>query len=156
MKTQKGITLVALIITIVVLLILAVVSIDSIQNEGIMIQAQNAADTWNESHSNEQGTLGGYETILNQYNPNGSNVKKISFTIDETTYYAEEGMTWEVWVDSKYDENAEFSISGSYVIKMNESSVRNVLDSSKSKVQPTKVIGEGEIYSLSRATPVPY
>ena len=76
MKTQKGITLVALIITIVVLLVLAVVSINSIQNEGIMLQAQNAADTWNESQSNEQGTLGGYETILNQYNPNGSNVKK--------------------------------------------------------------------------------
>ena len=40
-KTQKGITLVALIITIIVLLILAVVAIGAVQNDGIIEYAKN-------------------------------------------------------------------------------------------------------------------
>lgn len=31
------------------------------------------------------------------------NVNLISFTIDGTTYQAEEGMTWEEWVESEYN-----------------------------------------------------
>ena len=42
-RNQKGITLVALIITIVILLILAVVAISSIQNDGIIFQAEQSA-----------------------------------------------------------------------------------------------------------------
>ena len=34
----------------------------------------------------------------------------ISFTIDDVLYYAEEGMTWEEWVQSDYSEN-KFGIS---------------------------------------------
>ena len=75
-KTQKGITLVALIITIVVLLILAVVSINSIQNEGIMKQAQNAAEMWNASQTNEQGTLENYEEYFDRYGGNSVNGEK--------------------------------------------------------------------------------
>ena len=43
-KMQKGITLVALIITIIVLLILAVVTIREITGEGIIYYAKDAAD----------------------------------------------------------------------------------------------------------------
>ena len=43
-KTQKGITLVALIITIIILLILAVVAIRSITGDGILQKAREAAD----------------------------------------------------------------------------------------------------------------
>ena len=66
-KTQKGITLVALIITIVVLLILAVVSINAIQNEGIMSQAQQAADKFNQSQKDEQEKLNSYEQWFDIY-----------------------------------------------------------------------------------------
>jgi len=59
-KEQKGITLIALIITIVVLLILAAVAISSISNDGILHYAQNAADSWNKAQANEQDTLSGY------------------------------------------------------------------------------------------------
>ena len=85
-KTQKGITLVALIITIVVLLILAVVSINSIQNEGIMKQAQNVANMWNASQTNEQGTLGNYEELLNKYG-SGSSENVPQVTEGQTVYY---------------------------------------------------------------------
>jgi len=64
-KQQKGITLIALIITIVVLLILAAVAISSIQNDGILHYAQNAADNWNRAQANEQAMLGDYLNYLN-------------------------------------------------------------------------------------------
>ena len=66
-KTQKGITLVALIITVVVLLILAAVTISSIQNDGIIGKAEGSADKFNGAQGNEQGILGSYEDELNKY-----------------------------------------------------------------------------------------
>ncbi len=64
-KTQKGITLISLIITIVVLLILAAVAISSIQNDGILHYAQNAADNWNKAMADEANMLGDYLNYLN-------------------------------------------------------------------------------------------
>ena len=54
LKTEKGITLIALIITIVVLLILAVVTINSIQGDGIIQYASNAADEYTAKANEEQ------------------------------------------------------------------------------------------------------
>ncbi len=67
-KTNKGITLIALIITIVVLLILAAVAISSITDDGILHYAQNAADAYNQAQRNEAGMLNGYLDYLNQLN----------------------------------------------------------------------------------------
>jgi len=66
-KTQKGITLVALIITIVILIILAVVSIGIISKEEIFRQAEDATIKYNESVPKEQNTLAGYVDKLNEY-----------------------------------------------------------------------------------------
>ena len=63
-KTQKGITLIALIITIVVLLILAAVAIASIQNDGILTYAQNAAKDYNQAAKKEQDMLQEYLNFL--------------------------------------------------------------------------------------------
>jgi len=63
-KVEKGITLVALIITIVVLLILAVVTISSIQNDGILSYAENAAAKYNKAVKDEEGLLGYYQGYL--------------------------------------------------------------------------------------------
>jgi len=72
-RIEKGITLIALIITIVVLLILAAVAIASIQNDGILHYAQNATDNWNRAEANEQETLGGYlNYITNMGSGNGN------------------------------------------------------------------------------------
>ena len=59
-KTQKGITLIALIITIVVLLILASVAISSIQNDGILSYAENVANKYNQSQRDEQSVIDKY------------------------------------------------------------------------------------------------
>lgn len=53
-KNQKGITLVALVVTIIVLLILAGVSISLVAgNDGLLKKATNAADTNNEAAARE-------------------------------------------------------------------------------------------------------
>ena len=64
-RMEKGITLIALIITIVVLLILAAVAISSITNEGILQYAQNAAKDYNQAMANEQQMLQQYVNFLN-------------------------------------------------------------------------------------------
>ena len=73
-KTQKGITLIALIITIVVLLILAAVAISSIQNDGILYYTQNAADSWNKAAQNEANMLVDYLNYLNNMGSGGNEV----------------------------------------------------------------------------------
>ena len=84
-KEEKGITLVALIITIVVLLILAAVAIGTVKNSDIIGHAQNAAGSFNQSKDNEvlllekyeneiedklpkqeEGLIGRYETLLGE------------------------------------------------------------------------------------------
>ena len=47
-KSNKGITLIALIITIIILLILAVVSIRLVMNNGIINKAEKAVTTYSE------------------------------------------------------------------------------------------------------------
>ena len=56
-KQEKGITLIALIITIVVLLILAGVAIKSIQDGGVITKAQSAADSMNKAQIEEKVEL---------------------------------------------------------------------------------------------------
>ena len=81
-KEQKAITLVALIITIVVLLILAAVAISSIQNDGILGYAGNAAGAYDQSVKNESGTLGGYDEFFNKYTDVQSNLKPGEIAIE--------------------------------------------------------------------------
>ncbi len=71
-KKEKGITLVALVVTIIVLLILAGVAISlSIGNNGIFNRAQNAADTWRNAEANEATTMNqfdkDFDSVYNNY-----------------------------------------------------------------------------------------
>lgn len=53
MKNQKGITLIALIITIIVMLILVSVSITIAIQTGLFKSASDATKNWNEAQTNE-------------------------------------------------------------------------------------------------------
>ena len=64
MKKQKGITLIALIITIVVLLILAVVTIGAVKEGGIIEHANNAANKYEEAKEKELVALAYSEYIM--------------------------------------------------------------------------------------------
>ena len=66
MKKNKGITLVALIITIIVLLILAGVSLSFVFNGGILDKAQLAVNKYQESSVNEQEILNSIDKYLSE------------------------------------------------------------------------------------------
>ena len=67
-KSGKGITLIALVITIIVLLILAGVSIAMLTGQnGILTQAQNAKNRTVEAQAEEQNILNSYEDKINEY-----------------------------------------------------------------------------------------
>lgn len=78
MKTQKGITIVALIITIIILLILAVVAIRAVQGEGIIVQATKSAF---------MSKAKKYEEELNLY-INNKVLENINKGFDKSTLFA--------------------------------------------------------------------
>ena len=61
-NTQKGITLIALVITIIILLILAGVALSIVFNGGIIDKSQNSVDTYEYSSQNEEDKLSDLET----------------------------------------------------------------------------------------------
>ena len=67
MKNQKGITLVALVITIVILLILAGISISTLTNTGIFEKAKDAKEKSEAEEKQQSETLDNYEKELNKY-----------------------------------------------------------------------------------------
>ena len=64
---DRGITLVALVITIIILLILATISIQSLTNTGLFKNAQKAKDETQNAAENQAKTLNEYEDELNNY-----------------------------------------------------------------------------------------
>ena len=77
MKNQKGITLVALIITIIVMLILAGVSISLVVGEnGVLTQAQNAGETTKGAEAKQQVQLA-MANLLMQYYGNTAGASNI-------------------------------------------------------------------------------
>ena len=65
---QKGITLIALVVTIVVLIILATVSINTVLGDnGIISRAQTAKDTHEKGKADETNTLDDYASYIGNY-----------------------------------------------------------------------------------------
>ena len=68
-KENKGITLIALIITIVVLLILAVVTISAVNEGSIFAHANNAATKYNAAATEENTLIKDYIEKMAEYDP---------------------------------------------------------------------------------------
>ena len=64
LKKEKGITLIALVITIIVLLILAIVTIRIVVNQNIINHANNAVTAYNEAQNNEAEQLTWVEGLM--------------------------------------------------------------------------------------------
>ena len=77
-KTEKGITLVALIITIIVLLILAVVAIGVVTGDGILFHAKDASTKYAEKAEEENSTLQGYAEMIEEQTGGTGKVSKDS------------------------------------------------------------------------------
>ena len=86
-KQDKGITLVALVITIIILLILATISIQSLTNTGLFAKAHEAKEKSQNAEENQAKTLNEYEDELNKYisgtptTPPAPQVKKVADSI---------------------------------------------------------------------------
>ena len=68
---QKGITLIALVITIIILLILAGIAISSLTQTGLFSKAQEAKQKTEEKAEEENATLNEYEKWIAKYENNG-------------------------------------------------------------------------------------
>ena len=66
-NSNKGITLVALVITIIILLILATISIQSLTNTGLFKNAEKAREETNKATENQEKRLNEYEDEINKY-----------------------------------------------------------------------------------------
>ena len=79
----------------------------------------------------------------------------ISFRLDEVTYYAKKGMTWEEWINSEYyDNNLGYIIDGNEFYGpggLAKCNLRNV--QSNDYVHPKEIIVNQEDYKLFCATP---
>ena len=99
-KQERGITLIALVVTIVVLLILAGVSLNALfSNNGIITKAQQAQDRMNEAVENDQKGINELENLINT-TVSGNNAgkqedSKITFTMDGKQYQTDAGITFE-------------------------------------------------------------
>ena len=112
-KKNKGITLIALIITIIVMLILVAVTITIAVNGGLFGYAGNAVSQ-TETEKNKEIRLANVESNLTtngliDYYTRGE-VEMATFTWtgeygeeDPVPYQFEVGMTWEEWIDSSYN-----------------------------------------------------
>jgi len=99
---ERGITLVALIITIIVMLILVGVSVQVLINSNLIGTAQDAANR-TETKYQEEGNISEiivgnttYESIDKYMNPG----KTITFYVDETAYTAVEGWDWATFIEN--------------------------------------------------------
>ena len=106
LKKQKGITLVALVITIIVLLILAMVSINIVMNQGIMTKSKDAADKYNQKAEEEQGELTFFERLFGKYNGEETTEGPYVTPRTEVTY---KGQTLKVGDYVNYDEGTGYT-----------------------------------------------
>ena len=94
-KSFKGITLIALVITIIILLILAGISISALTNQGLFEKAKDAKKKSENAEKEQSQTLSEYETALDQfdektlaYKVNNENIKVgeyVKYTPDDVT-----------------------------------------------------------------------
>lgn len=101
--SQRGITLIALVITIIVMLILVAVTISMAVNGGLFEYAGKAVNETKGAITNEQQLADLQEgmtvdELINKVTTEEQ--KTITFKIDDETYTAKEGTTWAEWVSS--------------------------------------------------------
>ena len=96
-KREKGITLIALVITIIILLILAGISISALTNQGLFKNAKVAQNATEKAEVEQGKTLNEYEDEINKYLSNNdktegklvdaSAIAKVTDTEKATNYY---------------------------------------------------------------------
>ena len=106
---EKGITLVALVVTIIILLILAGVTLSiAVSDNGLFQRAKKATEKYGESAKNETELIQEVEKKLEEIEKEEKN--QITFYVG-SHYYDEDyvectspkGWTWKQWIESEYN-----------------------------------------------------
>ena len=85
-KSQRGITLIALVITIIILLILAGISIAALTNQGLLKNAKEAQNATEKAEEEQGKVLNEYEDEINKYLENDDKtVEKLVDKVDDGT-----------------------------------------------------------------------
>ena len=79
---EKGITLIALVITIIILLILAGISISALTNQGLFKNAKTAQNATEKAEAEQGQRLNEYEDEINKYLNNANEDEKIGLITD--------------------------------------------------------------------------
>ena len=116
MRNNKGITLIALVITIIVMLILVTVTIRVATDGNLFTHAANAVKDTKSAITDENAILDGNvgdKTIEDIVSEQTAEPVLIHFTLCGTEYIAEEGMTFEAWcADNRYNVDGYFCRGG--------------------------------------------
>ena len=85
-KSQRGITLIALVITIIILLILAGISIAALTNQGLLKNAKEAQNATEKAEEEQGKVLNEYEDEINKYLENDDKtVEKLVDKVNDGT-----------------------------------------------------------------------
>ena len=163
LNTNKGITLIALIITIIVLLILAEVAIRAVTGNGILGYAKNARYNYEAAQTNEQETLQSYtDYIENELGtkPNsneGEEILTVELKLDEANVTKDKATIQVTKVtNTKTNEEVTSGLQYTYSIEEQDSvtdtnNTHNFtnLDQTKSYTINVKATDENENYGES-------
>lgn len=86
MKNNKGITLVALIITIIILIILAAVTIYSIVQTNLIEKSLYATESYEAEQKREDGILTSYDKELDKLTSSQLSADIVSFTPEDASW----------------------------------------------------------------------
>ena len=138
-KNEKGITLVALIITIIILLILAVVSIRAITGDNILGKAETAKEKYESANTNEID-------ILNDYSNGIENDSKARYYLSDQD---ENGYTYVYKIDNGILMNYARKEEGLYkIVNIPEKYMMYEID------VKTKIKVDGKVYHFDKALAV--
>ncbi len=142
MKKQKGITLIALVITIIVLLILAAVSITALTDEdkGVVTKAKQAASKTETAADEEDADI---KEIINYVDEELAKPVN-NFTIQGTVYQADIDMTFEEWINSEYNTGG-FILDGE---NMCDEYYSNYITANNGKADKDEIIADGAVYYI--------
>ena len=93
-KKEKGITLVALVITIIILLILAGISIQTLTQTGLFENAKQAKNATENAQKDENTTLTSYEKEIEQYVEELTPQKKYIYLYNKGDECTENSVGW--------------------------------------------------------------
>ena len=90
-----------------------------------IVDTEDIVDNVNVSYATTayvDGLVGDINSVLESIIGGGTTVRMIKFIIGDVEYQAEEGMTWEQWINSEYNTSFElYSVDPNYIVRVGSS-----------------------------------